>query len=131
MRLAYDGTASQYMIRYQQGNWWIGYQGEWIGYFPGSLWTVSFTSTGIIQWFGELAAARSATPPQSSIGNYYHGESSDHDTAQMSRISLFDDAGGLQGPTSLSFHNTDDALYSTGAGSAPDEFRYGGHGVAP
>jgi hypothetical protein len=130
MRLAYDGTASQYMIQFREGNWWIGYQGEWIGYFPGSLWTVSFTQSGLIQWFGELAAGSGTTLPLSSIGNYYPATSGNPDTAQMSQITLFDSTGGVQ-PAVLSFQVTDSALYSAGAGSGPDGFWYGGHGGAP
>jgi hypothetical protein len=130
MRLAYDGTASEYMIQHREGNWWIGYQGEWIGYFPGSLWTVSFTQSGIIQWFGELAADPGTVPPHSFIGNYYQGTSGNSNTAKMSQISFFDSTGGLL-PATLSFNNTDSALYSAGAGSEPDGFWYGGHGGAP
>jgi hypothetical protein len=130
MRLAYDGTASQYMIQYREGNWWIGYQGEWIGYFPGSLWNGIYTQSGLIQWFGELAAAAGTTLPLSSIGNYYPGTSGNPNTAQMSQISFFDNAGGLQSATVL-FRNTDSALYSADAGSGPDGFSYGGHGGAP
>ena len=130
MRLAYDGTAFQYMIQYREGNWWIGYLGEWIGYFPGSLWNGIYTQSGLIQWFGELAAAAGTTLPLSSIGNYYPGTSGNPNTAQMSQISFFDSAGGLQ-PATVLFRNTDNALYSAGAGSSLDGFSYGGHGGAP
>ncbi len=130
MRLAYDGTASQYMIQYREGNWWIGYQGEWIGYFPGLLWNGTYTQSGLIQWFGELAAGPGTALPLSSIGNYYPAASGNPNTAQMSQITLFDNAGVLL-PATLLFNNTDSTLYSAGAGSGPDSFRYGGHGGAP
>jgi hypothetical protein len=131
MKLSYDGTASQYMIEYRQGNWWIGYQGEWIGYFPGSLWNGTFTSAGFIQWFGELCAGSGASAPLSSMGNYYAGTSSDSDAARISQIVFIDDSGSLQGPATLSFYNTDTSRYNTGAGSESNEFKYGGHGEAP
>jgi hypothetical protein len=45
-----------YVIRNYGGNWWIAYNGDWMGYFPGALWNGSFQSAGLLQWFGEVAA---------------------------------------------------------------------------
>jgi len=132
MRLKNDGLASQYMIHYRDGNWWIGYQGEWIGYFPGSLWSGTYTSSGLIQWFGELAADPTVNPPLSSIGNYYPGTSGNPFTAQITQISLLDSAGGVQGPALLTFlTSANSAWYNSSAGSDPSGFWYGGHGGAP
>jgi hypothetical protein len=130
MGLAYDGSASQYMIQYRDGNWWIGYQGEWIGYFPGSLWNGVYTASGLVQWFGELAAGQATAPPHSSIGNYYSGASGDPNSARMSQLSVFDSAGGAQQATPA-LYITNSALYDAAAGSEPNEFLYGGHGGAP
>jgi hypothetical protein len=130
MRLAYDGTASQYMIQFREGNWWIGYQGEWIGYFPALLWNGIFTQSGVIQWFGELASTPSTTLPLSSIGNYYQGTSGNSNTAQMTQVSLFDNAGGLQ-PAVLSLYISNSTLFNAGLGIEPSSFWYGGHGGAP
>jgi neprosin-like protein len=133
MKIKYDGSASQYMIQYRDGNWWIGYQGEWIGYFPGSLWSGIYTSSGLIQWFGELAADPVVTPPLSSIGNYYSGTSGNPLSAQITQISLLDAAGGVQGPATLTFltTNANSAWYNCRFGSDPNSFWYGGHGGAP
>lgn len=132
MQVAYDGTAAQYMIQYRQGNWWIGYQGEWIGYFPGSLWRGTFTSSGLIQWFGELACSvQGPPPPLSSMGNYYLGTSGNPNTAQVTQVALFDSAGALSVPATLSFYSTNSAWYNTQVGGEPNGFLYGGHGGAP
>lgn len=133
MKLAYDGTASQYMIQYRDGNWWIGYQGEWIGYFPGSLWNGTYTSGGLIQWFGELAADPGSNPPLSSIGNYYPGTSGNPYTAQITQISLLDAAGAVKGPATLTLLNinANSTWYDSRIGNDPNAFWYGGHGVAP
>jgi hypothetical protein len=133
MKLKYDGSVSQYMIQYRDGNWWIGYQGEWIGYFPGSLWSGTYTASGLIQWFGELAADPAVTPPLSSIGNYYPGASGNPYTAQITQVSLLDSAGGVQGPATLTFlnSNANSAWYNCRFGSEPNSFWYGGHGGAP
>jgi len=132
MRLKNDGLASQYMIHYRDGNWWIGYQGEWIGYYPGSLWSGTYTSSGVIQWFGELAADPTVNPPLSSIGNYYPGTSGNPFTAQITEITLLDSAGGVQGPATLTFlTSVNSAWYNSSVGSVPNGFWYGGHGGAP
>jgi hypothetical protein len=133
MKLTYDGTASPYMIQYREGNWWIGYQGELIGYFPGSLWSGIYTSGGLIQWFGELAADPGAIPPLSSIGNYYPGTSGNPYAAQITQISLLDAAGGVKGPATLTLLNlnVNSTWYDSRIGSDANSFLYGGHGGAP
>lgn len=133
MKLTYDGTASQYMINFRDGNWWIGYQGEWIGFFPGSLWSGTYTAGGLIQWFGELAADPATVPPLSSIGNYYPGTSGNPFAAAVSQISLLDSAGGVTGPatpTPLNI-NINSTWYDSRIGSDLNSFSYGGHGGAP
>jgi hypothetical protein len=61
MPVAVSTKPQWFALRFDGNNWWAGYQGEWIGYFPGSLWAGGFIQFDIIQWFGEVAAA-SATP---------------------------------------------------------------------
>jgi hypothetical protein len=61
MTVTVSSTPQAFAFHFDGTNWWIGYQGEWIGYFPGSLWAGQFTQLYLTQWFGEVAAA-SATP---------------------------------------------------------------------
>jgi MYXO-CTERM domain-containing protein len=65
------GATAEYKIELRSGNWWLAYQGEDIGYFPGSLWTTPFTTAGYVQWFGEIAAATASTC--SEMGNGLFG----------------------------------------------------------
>lgn len=62
---------------YFGGDWWCfaltNRGGGWIGYFPGSLWGGSFTTTTRIQWFGEVWANN--TPPANQMGNGVFGTS--------------------------------------------------------
>jgi Neprosin len=44
----------QYGILYYQGNWWVNYQNDWIGYFPGSRWS-NFTQFTKARWYGEVS----------------------------------------------------------------------------
>ena len=55
-----------------QDLWWIGFGTEWIGYFPGSMWTsatpsVTFNRNEISQIFWELASTE--LKPCSDLGN--------------------------------------------------------------
>jgi len=104
-----------------------------IGYFPGSLWNGIYTSGGLIQWFGELAAGPGTVPPLSSIGNYYPGTSGNPFAATMTQISLLDAAGGVKGPATLTplNLNANSTWYDSRIGSDLNSFSYGGHGGAP
>jgi hypothetical protein len=55
-----------------QDKWWIGFGTEWIGYFPGSMWTgatpsVTFNRNELTQIFWELASTE--LEPCSDLGN--------------------------------------------------------------
>ncbi|GAA2565661.1 hypothetical protein GCM10010435_43150 [Winogradskya consettensis] len=50
------GVAKRMGIQHSDGNWWVAYDSEWIGYFPDSLWEGRFTRGEYTQWFGEVAA---------------------------------------------------------------------------
>ena len=57
--LAY-GVAKKFGIQYYNGSWWVAFDTEWVGSFPESLWNdqgVKFSRSGLIQVFGEVAAA--------------------------------------------------------------------------
>jgi hypothetical protein len=36
------------------GNWWIAYNGNWLGYYPGSLFDLITTSAAEVYWYGEV-----------------------------------------------------------------------------
>lgn len=50
------------------GNWWAWFDGEWLGYFPGTLWNDNYSTAAIIQWFGEVAT-NNGIPPQTQMGD--------------------------------------------------------------
>jgi hypothetical protein len=130
MQVAADGTGYEYAIFYWQGNWWIGYQGEWIGYFPGSLWNGSYNTSGLIQWFGELAVSQGTTTLLSTMGNGTLGTSGDPNTAQIYQIALLNDDGSVRGPAAPSFLTTNAFWYNVAVGGYPNWFWYGGKGSA-
>lgn len=48
------------------GNWWAWYLNQWVGYFPGSEWHGEFTTSSLVQWFGEVY--ESDPTPESDMG---------------------------------------------------------------
>ncbi len=63
------GVSKRFGIQFFNGAWWIAYDTEWVGYFPATLWTTTpFTKSGLIQWFGEVAASNSDPCTQMGTG---------------------------------------------------------------
>jgi hypothetical protein len=57
---AHAGSNKKMGIQYFGGNWWINYGNEWIGYYPGTIWSgaspaSTFTRANYTQLFGEIA----------------------------------------------------------------------------
>lgn len=42
-------------IQFFGDGWWIGYDYEWVGFFPSSLWGDRFKRAEVAQWYGEIA----------------------------------------------------------------------------
>jgi Neprosin len=123
MRVTPTSTPQQYGMTYYQGNWWINYQNEWIGYFPGTLWGGGFTQLDLTQWFGEVAfmSMGDTGATCTDMGNGLYG--SDGNSASINNIFF------INGPVaSPSFFQTNPSLYEIfyPGGSS---FRYGGPGI--
>src|SRR5437762_1721888 len=53
---------------FYEGNWWAWFDNQWLGYFPGSIWSGAYTQNDMIQWFGEVATDN-GVPPNVDMGN--------------------------------------------------------------
>lgn len=62
-------TPQQYLIEHSQGNWWIWYINQWIGYIPDTHWNNSFTQVLTVQWYGEVYTASDSPTPCTDMGN--------------------------------------------------------------
>jgi hypothetical protein len=111
------GAVKQFGIQHFNGAWWVAYDTEWIGYFADSVWDNSFTRTGLVQFFGEVAA--SSTTPCTQMGN---GTTPDNNTA----AAKIGSAVYLNGPT-VQLHVTSTNAYPT-TQVTDRTFRYGGPG---
>jgi hypothetical protein len=97
----------------------VAYDTEWVGYFPAKLWgDVSFTKTGMVQVFGEVAA--SSDKPCTQMGN---GKTSAENTsARIGSVAY------LNGPApDVVVRSTSD--YYTVDQLSARTFRYGGPGA--
>lgn len=43
-----------YQIQLWKGNWWVGWKGTWLGYFPGHLFTLMSSQACEASWYGEV-----------------------------------------------------------------------------
>ncbi|GGK98229.1 hypothetical protein GCM10012284_35590 [Mangrovihabitans endophyticus] len=78
------GVSKRFGVQYFNGAWWIAYDSEWIGYFPGGLWGGKYDKSGLIQWFGEVAA--SSTKPCTDMGT--GAPAGSEDAARVGSVSL-------------------------------------------
>lgn len=121
MALTPSTTPVQFAIQYFQGNWWLGYNGTWFGYFPSSEWGGTFTKAGLVQIFGEVSST--TANPCSNMGNGLLGTSAS--AASVTGIGYYNPMNA----TGLARFTPDDAtLYDSQVTSA-NSFRYGGPGA--
>jgi len=84
-----------YGIEFFQGNWWIWYGTQWIGYFPGTLWHNQFTQAGLTEWFGEVAEPQvEPFPCSTQMGNGLFGQS--NSSAAVSNMFLIVNGQGVR-----------------------------------
>ena len=117
------GTAKRFGIQSYNGDWWIAYDSEWVGYFPGWLWSGGYTKSGLIQWFGEVAA--STSEPCSEMGTGYYPD--DYSAARVGSISLIN---GPEPAIQVDASSPDSYYPVYGAVKLSERtFRYGGPGA--
>jgi hypothetical protein len=117
------GTEKSFGIIYSGGNWWVLYNGGYIGYFPGTLWTSpTFTTINQVKLFGEVAANSAA--PCTDMGNGNLASS-----ASATRFYATTYSSG-SGGVNLSTFNTNPSYYSAALVSpSVRTFRWGGPGA--
>jgi hypothetical protein len=115
------GVTKKFGIQYFNGDWWVAFDSEWVGYFPEAIWnkkSVSFNRSGLVQIFGEVAAQ--TEKPCTDMGN---GQPAKEETAaRVASVSL------LNGPGVEMFVRSTSDYYSVHRASART-FRFGGSGA--
>jgi hypothetical protein len=116
------GSSQTFEIEYVTNGWAIFDNNSEVGYFPGSLWPMGFSTVGLADWFGEVAdGSQDAGRPCSQMGD---GElPATGNSAEISGISF------IGGPSELSLqtHVTSASYYDVALGS-PGVMSFGGPG---
>lgn len=120
------GEVHDYAIRLVNGDWWLFYDGEGIGYYPQSLWGGRFTQDQLTQWFGEVSAG--STSPCTEMGNGKPG--GDAASASYDMLRVYQPDGTTAVPANASTGTvTNSLLYNIGR-ATPTSFGFGGPGAA-
>jgi hypothetical protein len=138
-RINEDQFESLYNIRFSKGNWWVGWNGNWLGYYPGKLFgegasNLLASQACEVAWYGEVYDPNS-TPTKWTFTDMGSGQFASEGWKKAaifrnptyvdpSEISQWPDAA----PPDANPHN--DACYTkSGLGSGPtpwDRFFYVG-----
>ncbi|MER5635451.1 neprosin family prolyl endopeptidase [Kitasatospora sp. NPDC002227] len=113
------GSSASYAIQNVGGDWWLYWNNQAIGYFPGSLWSGNYTRAQVVTAFGEIAHATDATCED--MGNGWAAASN-----RSSWIDSYYLAGSADAPA-LTVSATSPALYFS-AGATATSFHLGGPG---
>lgn len=108
-----------------QGRWWAWFNDQWVGYIENSAWSVPFTQTAQIQWYGEVASDN-GIPPKTQMGDGKFP--TNLAAASMSTLCHVDvkawvcyyDNGQSNGATRIDYYDIDNSAYGA--------VRYGGPG---
>ncbi len=108
-----SGNNTRFGIQSSSNLWWVavdvgdGTGGKWIGYFPQTLWSnatpsVTFTKSGLIQAFGEVAAkATGDNTPCTDMGNGVLGLNVNGTAARVGSYSVVNPPAGVVSNLSL------------------------------
>ncbi|HEX4438147.1 MAG TPA: neprosin family prolyl endopeptidase [Solirubrobacteraceae bacterium] len=61
MVVTHDDRVHSYAVEERSGNWWVWYDGAWIGYIPHSAWPRHFPAVNLIEDGGEVATPEQTT----------------------------------------------------------------------
>ena len=128
--MAITNTPQQYLIEHLQGNWWIWYKDQWIGYIPNSHWNNTFTQVKSVQWLAEVASLH--TSPCTAMGNGTFGH--EDGSAVITHMFFTDGDGGPYPDASAHlvphpYTNLYDAGHFSPSTDSFNSFTYGGPGT--
>ena len=128
MPLSVDNNGIDYEIQYSNGDWWVWYNDEWIGYYPGSLWNGLFTEGDSVFYYGEVATYITNPETTTDMGNGFWA--SNQSAAEIKYPSFLNSSGWTLAGSTLEKYISSRNLYTLEPYFAPsDIIRYGGPGL--
>lgn len=107
---------SRFEIRLTGGNWWIGHNGNWLGYYPGKLFNLINKTSCQAHWYGEVFDPSPASWTNTNMGSGRFA-SEGYGKAAYYRDPFYVDAAGVAHwpENTLVVPTVDSRCYSTGA----------------
>lgn len=130
MTLTHNDAFHVYGARMDGNNWWIYYDGQWLGYIPHSAWTYQFPNLiNEIQAGGEVMTNSHSTCADMGYAGLFGGNPG---AAMFSSVWYEYNYNKASKPADLLSYSSDPSYYATGNWSSPPNhgyaFRYGGPG---
>ena len=128
--LTHNDAFHVYGARMTGNNWWIYYDGQWVGYIPHSAWHYRFPSViNLAEAGGEVATVNYSTCADMGYAGLFGGNPG---AAMFSSVWYEYNYNTQSALTDLLSQSTDPSYYATGNWSSPPNhgyaFRYGGPG---
>ena len=114
--------AANFAIRNVGGDWWVFYDNQAVGYFPGSLWNGTYQTAQLVSAFGEVAENYQDTPSCTQMGDGGFGSAPAASWIRDYRIE------GTADAPNLAVRATSPSSYDYGA-VTPTSFNLGGPGT--
>ncbi|MFC5034006.1 neprosin family prolyl endopeptidase [Streptomyces sp. DSM 41987] len=115
-----SGTSANFSIINYSGNWYVYYDNQPFGYFPGSLWGGRFTAAQNVSAFGEVADSGQTSCDDMANGQYGSGSGA----SSIAGYQLY----GANSAPHFSVSATDPSYYNSGHATATS-FTLGGPGA--
>ena len=128
--LTHNDAFHVYGARMTGNNWWIYYDGQWVGYIPHSRWAYGFPNViNEAQAGGEVMTVNYSTCADMGYNALFGGNP---EAAMFSSVWYEYNYNTQSANTDLSSYSSDPSNYATGNWSSPPNhgyaFRYGGPG---
>jgi hypothetical protein len=121
----YVGTGVEFLLEGRNGNWWVWFRNDWVGFFPSALWSNSFTQGDTVHYYGEVLSAANSVPPRTDMGNGLHATAT---TAAYIDQMTFDDAALVRTPLTAGLPSLTHAPYYSLSYPGSGSMRHGGPG---
>jgi hypothetical protein len=121
-----SGVEHAFGIHYSGGNWWVGFDNQWIGYFAGSYWGSSFTKGTRVSWYGEVEMW-GTSPACTAMGDGKYGSQSG--SAKIGSMGYWNASGAFTWAHPTASNVTGNAnFYNMGNHLSASWMTYGGPG---
>lgn len=106
---------ARYDIMFYKGNWWVGWNGSWLGHYPGTLFNELSSQACEALWYGEVYDPSATTTQWTStdMGSGQFADAGLGNAAHLRNAFYIDPWGTSQWPATIfNFNERNDACYT-------------------